>query len=63
MDKDMIAVLVFGAMAVGALVLLTLTRRAAAERRAARGGRVVDVGKLIAFGAAAGEGEKTHLRD
>ena len=59
MSKDMMAVVVFGAMALGALVLLVMTRRAAAARKAARGGREVDVGKLIAFGSKAGEGKKT----
>lgn len=60
MERETIAIVVFGAMALGALVLLLMTRRAAAARKAARGGRDVDVGKLIAFGAAAGEGKKTH---
>ena len=60
MSKEMMAVIVFGAMIAGALVLLVMTRRAAAARKAARGGREVDVGKLIAFGSAAGEGVKTH---
>lgn len=60
MSKEMMAVVVFGAMALGAMVLLMMTRRAAAQRKEARGGREVDVGKLIAFGSAAGEGEKTH---
>jgi hypothetical protein len=59
MSKEMMAVLVFGAMAAGALVLLILERRAIAARKAARGGREVDVGSLIAFGSAAGEGKKT----
>ena len=59
MSKEMMAVLVFGAMAAGALVLLILERRAIAARKAARGGREVDVGSLIAFGSAAGEGKNT----
>jgi hypothetical protein len=59
MSKEMMAVIVFGAMALGALVLLVLERRAIAARKAARGGREVDVGSLIAFGSAAGEGKKT----
>jgi hypothetical protein len=59
MSKEMMAVLVFGAMAAGALVLLILERRAIAARKAARGGREVDVGSLIAFGSAAGEGKKS----
>ena len=59
MSKEMMAVLVFGAMAAGALVLLILERRAIAARKAAPGGREVDVGSLIAFGSAAGEGKKT----
>jgi hypothetical protein len=60
MSKEMLAVIVFGAMMLGALVLLVMTRRAAAQRREARGGREIDVGKLIVLGSAAGEGVKTH---
>lgn len=60
MDQTVGAVLVFGAIAVLALVMFALERRAAAKRKAARGGREVDVANLIAFGAAAGEGKKTH---
>ena len=60
MSKEMGAVLVFGAIAVAALVMFALERRAAARRKAARGGREVDVANLIAFGSAAGEGQKTH---
>ncbi|MEM6890519.1 MAG: hypothetical protein AAF636_20655 [Pseudomonadota bacterium] len=59
MSKEMMAIVVFGAMALGSLVLLVMTRRAAAARKAARGGREIDVGKLIAFGSEAGEGKKT----
>ena len=60
MSKEMGAVLVFGALCVGALIMFTLERRAAAKRKEARGGREVDVANLIAFGSAAGEGKKTH---
>lgn len=60
MSKEMGAVLVFGAIALGALIMFALERRAAAKRKEARGGREVDVSNLIAFGAAAGEGTKTH---
>jgi hypothetical protein len=59
MSKEMLAVLVFGAIAVGALVLLVIERRNVAARKAARGGREVDVSDLIAFGSAAGKGKKT----
>ncbi|MEO0400962.1 MAG: hypothetical protein AAF214_01165 [Pseudomonadota bacterium] len=59
MSKEMGAVLVFGAIIVGALVMFALEQRAAAKRKAARGGREVDVSNLIAFGSAAGEGKKT----
>ena len=53
------AVLVFGAIIVGAIVMFVLEQRGVAKRKAARGGREVDVSNLIAFGSAAGEGKKT----
>ncbi|MEO9574211.1 MAG: hypothetical protein ABJ263_18415 [Tateyamaria sp.] len=59
MSKEMGAVLVFGAIIVGAIVMFVLEQRAAAKRKAARGGREIDVSNLIAFGSAAGEGKKT----
>lgn len=59
MSKEMTAVLVFGAIIVLALVMLVLERRGIAARKAARGGREVDVSDLIAFGSAAGKGKKT----
>ncbi|MEL6450833.1 MAG: hypothetical protein AAFQ19_06200 [Pseudomonadota bacterium] len=60
MSKEMGAVLVFGAIIVVALVMFVLEQRAAAKRKAARGGREIDVSNLIAFGSAAGEGKKSH---
>ncbi len=60
MSKEMGAILVFGAIMVGALIMFAFERRAAAKRKEARGGREVDVSNLIAFGSAAGEGKKTH---
>ena len=60
MSKEMTAVLVFGAIATVALVMLVLERRGIAARKAARGGREVDVSSLIAFGSAAGEGHRTR---
>lgn len=59
MSKEMGAVLVFGAIIVGAVVMFVLEQRGVAKRKAARGGREVDVSNLIAFGSAAGEGKKT----
>ncbi|MEL6807505.1 MAG: hypothetical protein AAFO97_06970 [Pseudomonadota bacterium] len=59
MSKEMGAVLVFGAIIVGAIVMFVLEQRGVAKRKAARGGREVDVSNLIAFGSAAGEGKKT----
>lgn len=59
MSKEIAAVLVFGAIAALAVVMLVLERRGIAARKAARGGREVDVSQLIAFGSAAGEGKKT----
>lgn len=60
MSKEMTAVLVFGAIIVIALVMLALERRGVAARKAARGGREVDVSDLIAFGSAAGKGPRTR---
>lgn len=60
MSHEMTAVLVFGVLVVLALVMLVRERRGIAARKAARGGREVNVSNLIAFGSAAGEGEKTH---
>lgn len=61
MSKEMMAVLVFGALAAGALVLLAIERRGMAQRKRARGGREIDVSDLIAFGSAAGKGQKTRV--
>lgn len=58
MSKEMGAVLVFGAIAVAALVMFALERRGVAKRKAARGGREIDVSNLIAFGSAAGEADR-----
>lgn len=60
MSKEMGAVAVFGAIIVVAVIMLLLERRGMAKRKAARGGRDIDVSNLIAFGSAAGEGEKTQ---
>lgn len=59
MSEEMMAVLGFGTIGAIAVVLLILERRGIAKRKAARGGREVDVSNLIAFGSAAGEGNKT----
>ncbi|WP_299285697.1 hypothetical protein [uncultured Tateyamaria sp.] len=59
MSKEMGAILVFGAIIVGAIVMFVLEQRAAARRKEARGGREIDVSDLIAFGSAAGEGTRT----
>ncbi len=61
MSKEMTAVLVFGAIIVVALVMLVLERRGVAARKAARGGREVDVSDLIAFGSAAGKAPRTRV--
>lgn len=63
MSKEMMAVLVFGAIAGIALVMLVIERRGIAKRKEARGGREIDVSDLIAFGSAAGEGKKTVGHD
>lgn len=61
MSKEMGAVLVFGTIMAIALVMFAMERRGVAKRKEARGGREVDVSNLIAFGSAAGEGEKTKV--
>jgi uncharacterized membrane protein len=63
MSHEMTAVLVFGTIGVIAIVMLLVERRGIAKRRAARGGREVDISNLIAFGSAAGEREKSHQVD
>jgi hypothetical protein len=60
MSKEMMAVIAFGVLAAGAVVMFLMERRAAAARLKARGGREIDVSNLIAFGSKAGEGEITH---
>lgn len=60
MSETAIACLIFGLMALGMLALFVKERIGVARRRAARGGREIDVSNLIFFGSAAGEGEKTH---
>lgn len=54
------ALLVFGGLLACALVMLMIERRGIAQRKAARGGREIDVSNLIAFGSVAAEGKKTH---
>ena len=63
MSREMGAIVVFGAIIVGALTMFALEQRAAAKRKAARGGREIDVSDLIAFGSAAGAGKKTKAAD
>lgn len=60
MDRTSLILLVFGGLVAGALIMFFLERRAVAKRKAARGGREVDVTNLIFFGSEAGEGKKTH---
>lgn len=60
MSNEMGAVLVFGAICAVAIVMFLLERRGVAKRKAARGGREIDVSDLIFFGSQAGEGKKTH---
>ncbi|MFK7745473.1 MAG: hypothetical protein AB8B47_10490 [Roseobacter sp.] len=63
MSKEMMAVIAFGAIGAVAVVMLLIERRGIAARKAARGGREIDISDLIAFGSAAGEGKKTHSTD
>ena len=50
----------FGAIILGAINMFVLKLGGVARRKAARCGREVDVGNLIAIGSAAGEGKRTH---
>ncbi|MGA9254232.1 MAG: hypothetical protein WBV78_12115 [Roseobacter sp.] len=59
MSKEMMAVIAFGVIGLVAITMLVMERRGIAARKAARGGREVDISNLIAFGSAAGEGKKT----
>lgn len=63
MSKEMMAVIGFGVIGAIAIVMLVIERRGIAARKAARGGREVDISNLIAFGSAAGEGKKTQGQD
>lgn len=47
MSDEMMAVIVFGAIGVGALVMFVLERRGVARRKAARGGREVDLSNIF----------------
>lgn len=60
MSNEMMGAVVFGAIAVFAVLMFAMERRAAAKRLAARGGREVDVARLIVLGSEAGEGDVTH---
>ncbi|MEM9478018.1 MAG: hypothetical protein AAGA71_22280 [Pseudomonadota bacterium] len=61
MSEQALAVLVFGALIALALVMFALERRGVAKRKAARGGREVDISDLVFFGAEAGQGEKIKV--
>ena len=47
MSHEMMAVIGFGAIGALALLMLTLERRAVAKRKAARGGREVDLSNIF----------------
>jgi hypothetical protein len=61
MDSTTGAIIIFGAIILIAIVMFVLEQRGVARRKAARGGREIDVSDLIAFGSAAGEGQKTKV--
>ncbi|NRB05517.1 MAG: hypothetical protein HRU30_19875 [Rhodobacteraceae bacterium] len=48
MSKEMAAVLVFGGIAVFSVIMFVLERRAVARRKAARGGREIDIASILA---------------
>lgn len=56
MSHEMTAVIVFGALCALALVMLVLEQRGIAKRKAARGGREVDLSDIIAYGAPGPDG-------
>jgi 7,8-dihydro-6-hydroxymethylpterin-pyrophosphokinase len=60
MSQEMAAVVVFGALGLFALAMFVLERRGVARRKAARGGREIDVSDLVFFGGEAGEAPKTQ---
>ena len=60
MSKETGAIPGFGAIILGAIIMFVLELSGVARRKAARGGREVDVSNLFAFGSAAGEGKRTH---
>ncbi|MFK7765326.1 MAG: hypothetical protein AB8B62_18830 [Roseobacter sp.] len=60
MSHEMTAVLVFGALCALVLVLLVLEQRGIAKRKAARGGREIDLSDIIAFGAPGPDGAKRN---
>lgn len=47
MSKEMMAVIGFGAIGAVALIMLLLERRGVAKRKAARGGREVDLSSIF----------------
>lgn len=63
MNEVMLGVIGFGAIFALALVMLVLERRAMAARKAARGGREIDISGLIAFGANPDAGGKPTVKD
>lgn len=58
--EKQIAIVVTAVISLFALVMFLRTYLA--RQRRIREGRDVDIGKLILFGSAAGEGEKTKLK-
>ena len=58
MSDTMLAIIGFGSLCGLALVMFVLERRAVAARKAARGGREVDISNLIAFGAPGPDAKK-----
>lgn len=58
MSQTMGAIIVFGVLALGMLILFIRERQGVARRKEARGGREVDVWKIMAEGGE--EANKTH---
>ena len=58
MSEQTLAILVFGGLIVLVLTMFALERRGVAKRKAARGGREVDISDPIFLGSEAGQGKK-----
>ena len=59
MSEHTLVLLVFGSFAALALIMLVRERRGIAKRKAARGGREIDVADVLLFGPSDTQGVKS----